>query len=198
MLISFLSFFFLLTPIKVDSKPKIEVHSNRINSGPNTNNPSKLSQSKLTKKTKESSVSKTAPAKKKSSKRRKNKSKTLIVKTALKQFTLTYNKDAIAIKGPQLDLSLNRKKCNTHIMDRFNREIIQTIKEALKKKEMKTTSKKKGINTVEIQIEGKTYFVKLSSRIGQTFLHLPKEVLRMKWEEKFNCTKKKKQPKVSS
>ena len=198
MLISFLSFFFLLTPIKADSKPKIEVHSNRINSGPNTNNPSKLPQSKLTKKTKESSVSKTAPAKKKKSKRRKNKSNTLIVKTALKQFTLTYNKDAIAIKGPQLDLSLKRKKCNAHILDRFNGEIIQIIKEASKKKEIKAKSKKKEMDTVKVQIENKTYFIKFSSRIGQTFLHLPKEVLRMKWEEKFNCTKKKKQPKVSS
>ena len=155
----------------------------------NTNKPLQLSQSKATKKFKESSIGKLSPIKENKLKGKTNESKTLIVKTAFKQFTLTYNKNEIAIKGHQLDLSLNRKKCNAHILDRFNKEIIQIIRDALKKKEMKTTNKKKEIDTVEIQVEGKSYFVKFASQIGQTFLHFPKEILRMKWEEKFNCTK---------
>ena len=162
-----------------------------------TGKPSQLSQPKATKKTKRSSVSKSSPIKKKSSKGKTDKGKILIVKTTFKQFTLIYNKDEIAIKGHQLDLSLDRKKCNAHILDRFNKEIIQIIKDVLKKKKMKTTNKKKEIDTVEIQVEGKSYFVKFASQIGQTFLHFPKEILRMKWEEKFNCTKKKKQKKLS-
>ena len=142
---------------------------------------------------KQSTASKPIPAKKKSSKSKKEESKTLIVKTALKSFVLTYSKKRVAIKGYQMDLSLDRKKCNAHIIERFNKETTQLIKDALKSKEMKNTVKKKEINTVEIQMEGKSYFTQFSSKVAQTFLYYPKEVLRMKWEEKFNCEKKKKQ-----
>ena len=159
----------------------------------NKNKLSQLSQPQETKETKKSLVRKTtSPAKKKSPKGNTDERKTLIVKTALKQFILTYNKNRVDIKGHQMDLSLDREKCNAHIIDRFNKEIAQTIKDTLKKKEIKTTVKKKEIDTVEIQIEGKSYFTQFSSKIGQTFLYFPKEVLRMKWEEKLNCTKKSK------
>ena len=163
-----------------------------------TDKPLQLSQSNSTKKNKQIISQQIIPHKEKNSKSEANKSKILIVKTAFKQFTLTYSKSKAAIKGNQLNLSLNRKKCNAHILDRFNRETVQIIKDTLKKKEMKITNKKKEIDTIEIQAEGKSYFVKSVSRIGQTFLHLPKEILRMKWEEKFNCTKKKKKSKTLS
>lgn len=152
----------------------------------NINKPSQPISSKEIKKT---SVNKPTPEKKKV---QKEKYKTLIVKTALKSFVLTYSKKRVAIKGYQMDLSLDRKKCNAHIIDRFNKETTQLIRNALKDKEMKSTVKKKEIDTVEMQMEGKSYFTKFSSKVAQTFLYYPKEVLRMKWEEKFNCQKKKK------
>ena len=145
-----------------------------------------LPQSNIKQKTKKSTVNKPLSEKKKTE------SKTLIVRTALKHFVLTYSKEKVAIKGYQMDLSLDRKKCNAHIIDRFNKETIQLIREALESKKMKSTVKKKEIDTVEIRIQGKSYFTEFSSRVAQTFLYYPKEVLRMKWEEKFNCEKKKK------
>ena len=160
--------------------------------GGNTNKTLKLSQSNTTQKIKKLSASESIPLKKKSPKNEDSGSKTLIVRTALKHFILTYSKKRVAIKGHQLDLSLDRKKCNVHIIDRFNKETTQIIREALKSKEMKNTVKKKEIDTVEIQIEGKSYFTKFSSKIAQTFLYYPQEVIRMKWEEKFNCEKKRK------
>ena len=156
----------------------------------NINEPLQLA---LSKEINQSSISKSTPVKQKSPKSKKEKSKTLIVRTALKYFVLTYNKERIAIKGHQLDLSLDRKKCNTHIIDRFNKEITQIIRDALTSKEMKNTVKKKEIDTVEIQIEEKSYFTKFSSKVAQALLYYPKEVLRMKWEEKLNCTEKKQQ-----
>ena len=140
-------------------------------------------------------VNKSLPVKKKSPKSKKEGSKTLIVRTALKYFVLTYNKNRVAIKGYQMDLSLDRQKCNAYIIDRFNKETTHIIRDALKGKEMKSTVKKKEIDTVEIQVEGKSYFTKFSSKVAQTFLYYPKEVLRMKWEEKFNCQKKQKKKK---
>ena len=160
----------------------------------NTNKPLEPSQLNTTQKqkAKELSVSESTPAKKKNTKRKKQESKILIVKTALKYFVLNYGKNRVDIKGHQMDLSLDRKKCNAHIIDRFNKETAQLIRDALKNKEIKSTIKKKEIDIVEIQIEGKSYFIKFSSQIGQTLLYYPKEILRMKWEEKFNCEAKKK------
>ena len=114
-------------------------------------------------------------------------SQELIVKTALKQFVLTYDQNRVAVKGYQVDLSLDRKECNAHIIDRFNNKITQIISDAFEKKKIIDTVQEKGIDTLEIQIGGKTYFTKISSPIGRTFLYFPQEVLRMKWEEKFNC-----------
>ncbi|MDE0119622.1 MAG: hypothetical protein OXM55_06415 [Bdellovibrionales bacterium] len=152
----------------------------------NINQAPESSQSNITQKTQKLPVSESKAS------NQRQESKTLIVKTALKYFVLTYSKNRVAIKGHQLDLSLDRKKCNTHIIDRFNKEISQIINDIFKKKELQTAVKKKEINTVEISMEGKSYFTKFSSRVGQTFLYFPKEILRMKWEEKFNCQKEKK------
>lgn len=160
--------------------------------GGSTNKTPKSSQPNTKQKIKKIPVSESTPLKKKLSKNKKEESKTLIVRTALKHFVLTYSNKKVSIKGYQMDLSLDRKKCNAHIIDRFNTETSQIIREALKSKEMKNTVKKKEIDTVEIQIEGKSYFTKYSSKIGQTFLYYPKEALRMKWEEKLNCENKKK------
>ena len=114
---------------------------------------------------------------------------TLVVQTALKKLTLTYSKKQVAIKSYMMDLSMKRKKCNAHIIDRFNRDIkkmIKTNRKALKK----THGKKKGIETLEVQISGQKYFVAGRSEAGVRFLSLPREVIRMKWEEKLNCDKK--------
>ncbi|MDE0518941.1 MAG: hypothetical protein OXH36_05235 [Bdellovibrionales bacterium] len=156
---------------------------------------SELSQPNMAQKTKKLSVSESKASNKKNTKNKEQDSKTLVVKTALKYFVLMYSKNRVAIKGHQLDLSLDRKKCNTHIIDRFNKEISQIINDIFRKKELKTTVKEKEINTVEISMEGKSYFIPFSSRVGQTFLYFPKEILRMKWEEKLNCQKKKKEKK---
>ena len=114
----------------------------------------------------------------------------LIVKTALKQFTLTYSKKQVAITGYMMDLSLDRKKCNAHIIDRFNQDIkkiIRTNKKALLKK-----NSKKNIETLQVSIAGKIYFIRGRSKAGAIFLSLPREIVRMKWEERLNCEKNKK------
>ena len=122
---------------------------------------------------------------------KKVRSHTWIVKTALKQFTLTYNRNKVAIQGYMMDLSLQRKKCSAHILDRFNKDMktfISTHKQGLKK----NLTWKKTIETLEIQIDGENYFLKGRSPAGMAFLSLPREITRMKWEEKLNCEKKKK------
>ena len=117
-------------------------------------------------------------------------SQTLTVKTALKQYTLKYDKNKISIKGYRLDLSLKRKQCNAHIIDRFNNEIRKFIKEQMETGAFQKTVGKTSIETIEIQIGQKNYFISTQSKAGATFLSLPNEIIRMKWEEKIGCTQK--------
>lgn len=115
--------------------------------------------------------------------------KTLKVSTALKHFTVTYNENRVAVKGHQVDLNLDRKECNAHIIKRFNKETDSFIKDFLKKREKNRLVEKAAIDTVEVQIQGKGYFTPSSSSIGRIALYFPQEILRMKWEEKLNCEK---------
>ena len=113
--------------------------------------------------------------------------KTLIVKTVLKNITLTYNRNTVAITAHQMDLSLDRKECNAHIIDRFNQEITLLIEEAVTREELKATMENPEIHTIEVQIDKVSYFTSLSTPIARVLLYLPKEIMRMKWEEKLNC-----------
>ena len=113
--------------------------------------------------------------------------KTLIVKTVPKNITVTYNRNTVAIKIHQMDLSLYRKECNAHIIDRFNQEITLLIEEAFTREELKTTMENPEIRTIEVQIDNVSYLTSFSTPIAKALLYLPKEIMRMKWEEKFNC-----------
>ena len=118
------------------------------------------------------------------------KTHSLIVKTALKQYTLTFNRNKVAIKGYMMNLSLHRKKCNAHILDRFNQDIKQIIKKY--KKDLKKEWKgKQSIATLKVQIGDQHYFMDGRSKAGLVFLAVPKEIIRMKTEEKLNCPTKK-------
>ena len=117
-------------------------------------------------------------------------SHTLIVQTALKTWTLTYSKKQVAINGYMMDLSLKRKKCNTHIIDRFNKTIQKIIKTNQKHltKNLKLENQTK--ETLQITLDGKIYFTNGRLKPGAIFLSLPGEILRMKWEENLNCEQK--------
>ena len=114
---------------------------------------------------------------------------TLVVKTQFRQFTLNLDTNKIAIKGHGLDLSLEKKPCNAHIIDRFHKEIADFIQKQKAGKNLKTKIKNHNIKTISVQLQGKTYFVDGNSNSGKLWLVLPNEFSRMKWEEKFNCDK---------
>ena len=116
----------------------------------------------------------------------------LIVSTTLKSFTITYSRAGIAIKGHKLDLSLQRSQCNAHIIDRFNEEISELTKELIKKNILKR-NKNKALENISVQVGEEKYFVDSRLEAGKLFLSFPREFLRMKWEEKFNCEAKKNQ-----
>ena len=120
----------------------------------------------------------------------KTKYQKIIVKTHLKKFTLTYNRKKVRIEGYMMNLSLNRKKCNSHIIDRFNQDIKKIIRKY--KKDLKKEWKgKKNIATLKVHLRGRQYFLNGDSKAGMVFLAIPKEIIRMKKEEKLNCPTKK-------
>ncbi len=120
-------------------------------------------------------------------------SQTIIVQSAFKTFTVTYSRNIISVKGRRLDFSLKRKKCNAHILDQFNEDIDKFIRtQILENQKLKKPPAKPAepITTVEVKIEGESRFVDGNTESGYIFMALPKEFLRMKWEEKLSCEKK--------
>ena len=171
----FLAVFFVFAT-KSESRPLYLAQSAK--SGTKKDKPAKTPLQRIT-----SSKALTAAAK--------NSSQTLTVKTTLKQYTLKHDKNKISIKGYQLDLSLSRKRCNAHIINRFNNELTKFIKEQIKTNTLQKIVEKVSIETVEVHIDREIYFINAKSKAGSAFLFLPNEIIRMKWEEKIECSKKK-------
>lgn len=129
-------------------------------------------------------------------KKRKKKTKRLIVKTVHKRFDLVYSERKISIKDHRLDLELQRKKCNSHILDSFYYELNSLINTL--KTEAQKTEKELKIDTISVLVGNEEYFIKFGSPIGQFFLSLPLEMIRMKKEEKLNCTMHKERKKADN
>lgn len=110
--------------------------------------------------------------------------KVLIVRAPFKTITLNYDRRNISLTGHQLDLSLKRKKCNGHILDRFRRQ----MEGLLKSKSFKEKRNEKA--SLEIQVGVRRLFVPFRSKEAQFLLNLPIEIKRMKLEGIFICRRK--------
>lgn len=106
----------------------------------------------------------------------------------IKRFTLHYNSETVAIEAPTMRLSLTKRPCNAHIIDRFGWTMGKLVRQL-------TGRYSTAINTWEYTMSGLSvlvgdvlYVSHKGQRIGRQFCLIPDEVLRMKWEEKFNCS----------
>ena len=86
-------------------------------------------------------------------------------------------------------LSLTRRDCNSHILGRFNLEMDKLVREFITKYGTRARRKQYVMKDLRITIDGKNYTSSRALPTGRVFLHLPKEVLRMKWEEKLICSR---------
>ena len=110
--------------------------------------------------------------------------KTLSVKAPFKTMTLNYSRKKISLKGYRLGLSLKRKDCNNHILDRFRWQ----MNRLLKSKTLLRNKKEK--ESLEIQFNGRKLFAPPRSKEAMLLLNLPLEVQRMKLEGILICRKK--------
>ena len=105
------------------------------------------------------------------------------------RFTLIYNRRKVAIDGARMRPSLTRRECNAHILDRFNSDIATLIGDFTRKHSAGLETTEYFMMDLRIQIDGNHYIWSDDVRAGHDFLHLPGEIHRMKWEEKFNCSR---------
>ena len=104
------------------------------------------------------------------------------------EFTLIYNRRKVAIDGMRMRLSLTRRECNAHILDRFKSDMATLIGDFTRKYGAGLDTAEYLMMDLRIRIDGKNYIWSDSVRTGHDFLHLPREIHRMKWEEKFACS----------
>ena len=103
------------------------------------------------------------------------------------QFSLVYNREKISIDGGRLRLSLTRRDCNAHILDRFKTEMRKLVKMFIREHGAEPPKGQYFMMDLVIEIDGRNYISSDDLPPGRSVLHLPEEVLRMKWEEQFNC-----------
>ena len=105
------------------------------------------------------------------------------------QFTLIFDRTKVAIDGNRIRLNLTRRKCNAHVIDRFNTEMAGLIKEFTRKYSAGFETTEHDMMDLRIRIDGKNFVWSDSVRTGRLFLRLPGEIHRMKLEEWLNCSR---------
>ena len=87
----------------------------------------------------------------------------------------------------RMRLSLTRKECNAHILDRFNSDMARLIGNFKRRHSAGLDRSEYFMMDLRIRIDGNHYLWSDDVRTGHAFLHLPREIHRMKLEEKLNC-----------
>ena len=106
--------------------------------------------------------------------------KEITVSAGNSSFNILMDQKKISLTGYLVSLNMTRKKCNAHIMDEFKKNMEKLVKTTpLSMKEKK--------NKLKISIDGSIYYVSYYSKKVRDFLYIPRELQRMKIEEKFLC-----------
>ena len=109
---------------------------------------------------------------------------TVISRNANYNLTIDKNEN-ISLKGHLINLNMKKNKCNSHIVFDFGEKIEKIINTGF-------VSKKKGKIFFKTVLNGKIYYESYSSKRGQAFLKIPREMQRMKIEENILCDRPKK------
>ena len=104
------------------------------------------------------------------------------------QFSLAYSRDRITIDGLRMRLSLTRRECNAHILDSFNSEMSKLVTKFISENRTGSKVGEFVMMDLKIEIDNETYISSNDLKMGRSLAHLPEEIVRMKWEEKFNCS----------
>ncbi len=110
-------------------------------------------------------------------------SKSLRVTTPFNHYNLNYSNDLIYLKSSSYQFSLKKKKCNQLLISNFVKVVNRTLKAG-------PLDLSQGDKPISIITEGKKYYADKHSRLGISLLRLPKEVRRLKIQEKMLCQKK--------
>lgn len=97
-------------------------------------------------------------------------------------YTLTETVDALTLKGPKSEVSLLKKPCNIHIVEKVRKEILDQTK-----KIVTTKNKKEAIGFIH---NGKKSMLFEDSALAFYLERLPLEIQRFKLEEKMSCVRK--------
>jgi hypothetical protein len=109
--------------------------------------------------------------------------KSLGVETHLKKMQLHFSDESLTLKGHQLDLSMQKKSCNEHIIKKFQLDLERALSRQTKNKSPFPLA-------VKYTWKEETYYESPRTDFGQYLLRLPQTLQKLKLEEKYNCDKK--------
>lgn len=108
--------------------------------------------------------------------------KELIVVASTTNFKVRFDLTRIWLKGPEMELTLNKNDCNADIIGQFNQRLEILLR-------TNTLKKSQGPGQFRYLVDGSEYFESYQSKAGYVLLTIPKEIQRMKIEEKMLCSK---------
>lgn len=97
------------------------------------------------------------------------------------QYQLAWDTQGLRLTSSRLNFTLQRRECNGHILDRFQRQYqnFQKIPH----------QKNSSLEQLTYQLDGTSHTVVRESRLGRVLVLLPREIQRMKREEALACKK---------
>jgi hypothetical protein len=102
--------------------------------------------------------------------------KELIVSASTTNFKVRFDQTRIWLKGPEMELTLNKNECNADIIGQFNQRIGTLLK-------TKTQMKTQAAGQFKYIVDGSVYFESYQSKAGYVLLTIPKDMERLYIED---------------
>lgn len=103
----------------------------------------------------------------------------LAVKDRFFTYSLSVEEGFIRFKTMNTNVSLERKKCNAHIIDRFRKQFDRYMKDPL--------AQVQRLNSIEVKLDSTSGYVDKKGNRAKFLRSMPNQIKKLKIEEGLNC-----------
>lgn len=103
----------------------------------------------------------------------------LSVKDKIFTYNLSVEEGFIRFKTMNTNVSLERQKCNAHIIDRFRKQFDRYMKDPL--------AQVQRLNSIEVKLDSTSGYVDKKGNRAKFLRSMPNQIKKLKIEEGLNC-----------
>jgi len=106
----------------------------------------------------------------------------LKIKDGLKQYSLSYGEELVKFNSTTMKLSLKKSDCNADILKKLSTQVRLMLTKSVRQP-------RAGRGLIEVNDDGKIFYVSSKIASGKFFRLLPSEMKRIKIEDGLRCNK---------